>query len=60
MALGVYDRFREMLERGVSAATIEEQDLGELMRARDAVASDDAAGVDRVCAAMLERLESVR
>ena len=29
MVLAVYDRFREMLERGVSAATIEEQDLGD-------------------------------
>jgi V/A-type H+-transporting ATPase subunit A len=60
MVLGVYDCFRELLDRGVSAATIEEQDLGELIRARDTVGSDDAAGVRAIGAAALQRLEALR
>ena len=53
MVLAVYDCFRELLERGVSAATIEEQDLGDVIRARDTVGSNDADGVRAIGAAVL-------
>jgi V/A-type H+-transporting ATPase subunit A len=60
MVLAVYDRFREMLESGVSATTIEEEDLGDVIRARDTVVGNDADGVRAIGAAVLQRLESGR
>jgi len=60
MVLDVYDRFRELLARGVSAATIEEQDLSDLIRAHDTVGSDDATGIESIRSATLEQLEAVR
>jgi V/A-type H+/Na+-transporting ATPase subunit A len=45
MVLAVYDRCAELVDGGVEAAAVEEVDFSEVVRARDAVAPDDAVGV---------------
>ena len=60
MALDLYDCFQEMLARGVSAATIEEQDFGDVIRVRDTVGRNDADGVRATTAAARQRLEALR
>jgi V/A-type H+-transporting ATPase subunit A len=56
LVLEVYDRCLAMVDRGVSAAVVEEIDLSGVSRVRDEVGPDDAAGVarrrDEVLAAM--------
>jgi len=56
MVLEVYDQCLAMVDRGVSAAVVEELDLSGVSRVRDEVGPDDAAGVvhrrDEVLAAM--------
>lgn len=44
--LAVVDRCRELADQGISAAVIEDQDLSPLVRAREDLEADDAAGVD--------------
>lgn len=57
--LAVVDCCRELVEGGVSAATVEDMDFGPLLRARDEVGPDDVAGVvsrrDLVLARLRER-----
>ena len=56
LVLAVYDQCLAMVDRGVSAAAVEEIDLSGVTRVRDEVGPDDAAGVaerrDQVLAAM--------
>lgn len=47
MVLAVYERALDLLERGVSAAAVEELDYSGVTRVRDEVGPDDAAGVER-------------
>jgi V/A-type H+/Na+-transporting ATPase subunit A len=51
---------RELLDRGVSAATIEEQDLGPAMRARDTAGPDDATAVRQITETVVRELEALR
>jgi V/A-type H+-transporting ATPase subunit A len=60
MVLDLYDRCLALLDRGVSAAAIEECDLGDVIRARDTVGPDDAAGVRSIAAAAMSDLEALR
>jgi len=55
LVLDVYDRCRELLERGVTAAAIEDVDFSEVVRARDATPPDGAEEVE----AVLRRLAPV-
>jgi V/A-type H+-transporting ATPase subunit A len=56
MVLDLHDRALELIARGVPAARIEELDLSDAVRARDAVGPDDAAGVDAIADELLARL----
>ena len=58
-ALDVFDCCNRLLERGASAAAIEEADLAALLRARDAVASDDGTGVRAIGATTVGQLEEL-
>jgi len=60
MALDLYDCLHELLGRGVSAATIEEQDFSDVIRVRDTTAGDDADAVRTAGAAARHRLEGLR
>jgi len=60
MALDVYDGCLALLDRGVSAAAIEEYDLSSVVRARDAVTNDDAEGVRVIAAAAQSGLKELR
>ncbi|WP_406471027.1 V-type ATP synthase subunit A [Streptomyces hirsutus] len=56
----VVDRCRELVEAGVPASVIEEVDFGPLLRAREDVGPDDAAGVAARRDAMLAVLAGMR
>ncbi|MBK9181005.1 MAG: V-type ATP synthase subunit A [Acidimicrobiales bacterium] len=58
--LAVHDRCQELVAAAVPASIIEETDLGPLIRARDAVGPDDAAGVVAVADGVLAALEARR
>ena len=60
VAVDVFDECRRLVERDVSATTIEEQDLSAVVRARDAVGPSDGAGVHAAGAAVLQRLEALQ
>ena len=60
VVLAIFERCTQMLARGVSAATIEEEDFGPVLRARDSVAPDDGSAVRAIGADLLERLEALR
>jgi V/A-type H+/Na+-transporting ATPase subunit A len=57
--LDVVDACQALADRGVPAATIEEQDFSPLLRAREEVAADAAGGVRARRDAMLGHLESL-
>jgi len=56
--LDVHDAARSLGRSGVPASVIEAFDFGPLLRAKDAVAADDASGVDEIAAALLHDLEA--
>ncbi|MFI9080221.1 V-type ATP synthase subunit A [Streptomyces sioyaensis] len=56
----VIDRCRELVDAGVPAAAVEEVDFGPVLRAREEVGPDDAAGVAARRDAVLARLREVR
>jgi len=58
--LDVYDTCLGLLDRGVSAAVIEECDLRALIRARDTVGFDDADAVRTIADAARRDLEDLR
>jgi V/A-type H+-transporting ATPase subunit A len=59
-ALAVADRCRELVDSGVTAASVEEVDFGPLLRAREDTGPHDAAGVTARRDAMLGRLGEIR
>jgi V/A-type H+-transporting ATPase subunit A len=59
MVLAIHDRAADLIERGVAGARIVELDYSDAARARDRVPGDDAAGVDAVRDALLERMEAL-
>ncbi|ARF53383.1 V-type ATP synthase subunit A [Streptomyces gilvosporeus] len=58
--LAVVDRCRELVDAGVPAAAVEEVDFGPVLRAREEVGPQDAAGVAARRDIMLARLREVR
>lgn len=56
MVLDLHDRALELVGTGVPAARIEELDLSDAVRARDAVGPDDAKGVAAIRDELLERV----
>ncbi|MEU9124983.1 V-type ATP synthase subunit A [Streptomyces sp. NPDC048506] len=58
--LAVVDRCRELVESGVPAPVIEEADFGPLLRTREDVGPDDAAGVATRRDAILAALAGLR
>ncbi len=56
LVLQVYDRCRELVERGVGASAIEEVDFSPVTRARDATAPGAVAEVEAVLARVAPRL----
>ena len=46
MVLDIVDACQELVAKGVAATTIEDLDFGPVLRARDELAPDDAAGVE--------------
>jgi V/A-type H+-transporting ATPase subunit A len=56
LVLALDERFRHLLERGVPAARIEEVDLSEAARAREAGGPADVESVDAVCGRLLAEL----
>ncbi|HYL52834.1 MAG TPA: ATPase, partial [Acidimicrobiia bacterium] len=60
MALDVYDRCLALLGRGVPAASIEEVDLGTVIRARDTVGPGDAEGVHAIAQTALHQLDELQ
>ncbi|MGZ4127202.1 MAG: V-type ATP synthase subunit A [Actinomycetota bacterium] len=59
MVLDIYDRMQHLVGGGVLVTLIEELDLSDALRARDDVASNDAAGVTRAREVVLARLEAL-
>jgi V/A-type H+/Na+-transporting ATPase subunit A len=59
LVLDVIDACEDAVMRGVPAATIEEFDLSPVVRARELVGPDDAAGLGPVRDAVLARLEQL-
>jgi len=59
LVLAVHDATLELVAAGVGAARIEGLDLSDVVRARDDVPSDDAAGVSAVSAKVVQRLRLV-
>jgi V/A-type H+-transporting ATPase subunit A len=57
LVLEVFDRFITMVEKGYSPSTIEEMDLSGIIRLRDEVGPDDAAGVEQRRRELLASLE---
>jgi len=55
--LAIHDRCQELIGAGVPATLIEERDLSALVRARDALAPDDAQGVHEIVERLLAELE---
>ncbi len=60
MVLAVYDTCRALVERGVSATTIEELDLGAVVRARDTTGPRDAAAVQAIADTARQQIAGVR
>jgi V/A-type H+/Na+-transporting ATPase subunit A len=58
--LEVIDGCQALADRGVAAATIEEQDFSPLLRAREEVGADAAEGMRARRGTMLDRLEALR
>ncbi|MGZ4201366.1 MAG: V-type ATP synthase subunit A [Thermoleophilaceae bacterium] len=59
MVLAIHERALELAERGVPGARIVELDYSDAARARDRVPPEDAAGVDAIRDALLERMEAL-
>jgi V/A-type H+-transporting ATPase subunit A len=59
LVLALHERFRSLLERGVSAARIEEVDLSEAARAREAGGPADVESVEAVRGRLLAALGAV-
>ncbi len=57
--LRVYDTARRLARAGVPASVIEGVDLGPLVRCRDVVDRDDAAGVERIAGGVIATLEEL-
>ena len=60
LALDVHDTCRVLVRDGVEPAAIEALGFGDAIRARDESGPDDAAAVDEVRVALVERLEGLR
>jgi len=58
LVLALYDRFLALVDEGHPAAAVEEIDTSGVVRIRDEVGPDDAAGVERRRDEMLATLES--
>jgi V/A-type H+-transporting ATPase subunit A len=56
LVLALHERFLELVEKGVAAAAIEQADLSEATRARDASGPGDVESVDAVRDRLLARL----
>ncbi len=57
--LDVYDACRTLVHTGLPAAVVEGFDFGPLVRAKDQVGNDDADGVARIAATVLEDLRGL-
>jgi V/A-type H+/Na+-transporting ATPase subunit A len=60
LVLDVVDSCQRLVERGVAATTIEQADLGPVLRAREETGPADAAGVASLRSQILQRLEELR
>jgi len=60
LVLDVVDTCQRLVERGVTAATIEQADLGPVLRAREETGPADAAGVASRRSEILQRLEELQ
>ena len=60
LVLAVVDTCQTLVERGVTATTIEQSDLGPILRAREETGPTDADGVVARQAEVLHRLEELR
>jgi V/A-type H+-transporting ATPase subunit A len=60
LVLDVVDTCQRLVERGVTAATIEQADLGPVLRAREETGPADAAGVASLRSEILQRLEELQ
>jgi V/A-type H+-transporting ATPase subunit A len=60
MVLALHDRFRRLLEHGVAASLIEETDLSEATRAREAGGPGDVESVEGIRDRLLARLGALR
>ncbi len=56
--LAVYDAARAAVDRGVTAADVEALDYSALLRAREALAPDDVAGITRLADALVQAIEA--
>lgn len=56
----VHDQLQHLIEAGVPASVIDQQDFSELVRARDTLAADDASGVTAIVDALTARLERLK
>ncbi|WP_029662881.1 V-type ATP synthase subunit A [Cellulomonas sp. KRMCY2] len=59
LVLEVVDACRRLVDRGVAATTIEEMDLTRVVRAREEIGPQDAAGVADRCRSVLRELEEL-
>ena len=59
LVIDVVDACQRLVQRGVAATTIEELDFGPVLRAREELDADDAAGVDTRRRAFVDQLEQV-
>ena len=60
LVLDVVDSCQRLVERGVAATTIEQADLGPVLRAREETGPADAAGVASLRSEILQRLEELQ
>jgi len=60
LVLDVVDTCQRLVERGVAATTIEQADLGPVLRAREETGPADAAGVASRRSEILQRLEELQ
>jgi V/A-type H+-transporting ATPase subunit A len=60
LVLDVVDSCQRLVERGVAATTIEQADLGPVLRAREETGPADAAGVASRRSEILQRLEELQ
>jgi V/A-type H+-transporting ATPase subunit A len=58
--LAVHDAAAELCRSGVPASLVEEFDFGPLIRAKEAVGPDDAAGVSEIVGRLLSNLKDLR